>query len=159
MRRLAQEIKRTGDERRETLKTIYFGGGSPALCDLSVLTPVLRPLLGEETEFTVELHPLDVTEEKLRELIVRENALEFFEENHRYFDVKHWKLEEIGTEILGGPKTEISIFRTGTNNTMDALISYWDAFAFDQYWHPKMFLEPFNQSEVNKGIIAQNPGY
>ena len=68
VRRLAQEIKRTGDERRETLKTIYFGGGSPALCDLSVLTPVLRPLLGEETEFTVELHPLDVTEVKFREL-------------------------------------------------------------------------------------------
>lgn len=96
---------------------------------------------------------------ELRELIVRENALEFFEENHRYFDVKHWMLDEIGTEILGGPKTEISILRIGSNNTMDALVSYWDAFAFNQYWHPKMFLEPFNQSEVNKGIIAQNPGY
>lgn len=106
------------------------------------------------------LPPVQETDKaKLRELIVRENALEFFEENHRYFDVKHWKLENIGTEILGGPKTEISFFRTGTNNTMDALVSYWDAFAFDQYWHPKMFLEPFNQSEVNKGIIAQNPGY
>ena len=68
VRRLAQEIARTGDARRETLKTVYFGGGSPALCDLSVLAPVLRPLCGEETEFTVELHPLDVTEEKLREL-------------------------------------------------------------------------------------------
>lgn len=106
------------------------------------------------------LPPVQETDKaKLRELIVRENALEFFEENHRYFDVKHWKLENIGTEILGGPKTEISIYRIGTNNTMDALVSYWDAFAFDQYWHPKMFLEPFNQSEVNKGIIAQNPGY
>ena len=50
------------------LKTIYFGGGSPALCDLSVLAPSLRSLCGEETEFTVELHPLDVTEAKLQEL-------------------------------------------------------------------------------------------
>lgn len=96
---------------------------------------------------------------ELRELIVRENALEFFEENHRYFDVKHWKHPKIGTEILGGAKTEISFFRTGENNTMDALVSYWDAFSFTQYWHPKMYLEPFVQSEVNKGIIAQNPGY
>ena len=47
---------------------VYFGGGSPALCDLSVLAPALRPLCGEETEFTVELHPLDVTEAKLAEL-------------------------------------------------------------------------------------------
>lgn len=96
---------------------------------------------------------------KLRELIVRENALEFFEENHRYFDVKHWKLENIGTEILGGEKTEISFLRTGSNNTMESLVSYWDAFSYNQYWHPKMFLEPFEQTEVNKGIIAQNPGY
>ena len=50
------------------LKTIYFGGGSPALCDLSVLAPALRPLCGEETEFTVELHPLDVTPDKLNQL-------------------------------------------------------------------------------------------
>ena len=67
-RRLAREIERTGGESRGTLKTIYFGGGSPALCDLSALAPVLRPLCGEDTEFTVELHPLDVCEEKLREL-------------------------------------------------------------------------------------------
>ena len=67
-RRLATEITRTGDGRRETLKTVYFGGGSPALCDLSVLASALRPLCGEDAEFTVELHPLDVTEAKLAEL-------------------------------------------------------------------------------------------
>lgn len=68
VRRLAQEIARTGDGSRETLKTIYFGGGTPALCDLSILASVLRPLCGEETEFTVELHPQDVTATKLDEL-------------------------------------------------------------------------------------------
>ena len=50
------------------MKTIYFGGGSPALCDLSILAPSLLPLCGEGTEFTVELHPLDVTPMKLQEL-------------------------------------------------------------------------------------------
>ena len=50
------------------LRTVYFGGGSPALCDLSALAPALRPLCDEETEFTVELHPLDVTAAKLDEL-------------------------------------------------------------------------------------------
>ena len=68
VRRLAEEVERTGDERRKTLKTIYFGGGSPALCDLKVLAPARRPLCGEDTEFTVELHPLDVTPMKLQEL-------------------------------------------------------------------------------------------
>ena len=96
---------------------------------------------------------------ELRTLIVREKALEFFEENQRYYDVKHWKHPDIGTSILGGPMTEISFLRTGGDNTMDALVSYWDAYSYTAYWHPKWFLEPFRQDEVNKGIIIQNPGY
>ncbi|MBR4734474.1 MAG: RagB/SusD family nutrient uptake outer membrane protein [Bacteroidales bacterium] len=101
----------------------------------------------------------ETNQAKLRELIVRERALEFFEENQRYYDVKHWKHPDIGTKILGGPMTEISFLRAGGDNTMAALISYWDAYSYTGYWHPKWFLEPFRQDEVNKGIIAQNPGY
>ena len=54
----------------QTLKTIYFGGGSPALCDLSPLGPALAALSDPKSppEFTVELHPLDVTPAKLDEL-------------------------------------------------------------------------------------------
>ena len=52
----------------QALSTLYFGGGSPALCDLTPLKCALAPLIGEETEFTVELHPLDVTPAKLDEL-------------------------------------------------------------------------------------------
>ena len=66
--RLAREIGAECLTPRAKLKTVYFGGGSPALCDLSVLAPTLRPLCGAKTEFTVELHPHDVTESKLAEL-------------------------------------------------------------------------------------------
>ena len=65
VRRLSSEIDKLGQTSFITFKTVYFGGGSPALCDLSVLAPVLRPFCGEGTEFTVELHPLDVTPDKL----------------------------------------------------------------------------------------------
>ena len=94
---------------------------------------------------------------KLREFIIREKALEYFEENHRYYDLKHWKHPEI-SEILGGDMTEIS-YLTTDGNTKAGLQSYWDAYSYTAYWHPKWFLEPFLQSEVNKGIIVQNPGY
>ena len=40
---------------------------------------------------------------KLRAIIQREDAIEFFQENHRYFDVKHWKLPNVGNGICGGP--------------------------------------------------------
>lgn len=53
---------------RPAFRTIYFGGGSPALCDLRPLFEALAPCIGSETEFTVELHPLDVTEELLQTL-------------------------------------------------------------------------------------------
>ncbi len=101
----------------------------------------------------------ETNKEKLREEIVREKALEFFEENHRYYDVKHWKHPEIGTKILGGDKSTMTFYRNGGTNTMDAMVSYWDSYAYTAYWHPKWFLEPFRQTEVNKGLIDQNPGY
>ena len=47
------------------LSTVYFGGGSPALCDLRPLLNALASRLGDEGEFTVELHPLDVNAETL----------------------------------------------------------------------------------------------
>ena len=68
VRRLASLIGAERPASSVGLKTVYFGGGSPALCDLSVLKPVMSGLLGDTTEFTVELHPLDVTEGKLAEL-------------------------------------------------------------------------------------------
>ncbi len=52
--RLRREICARGDER---YSTIYFGGGTPALCDLSPIDLPLAPA----AEFTVELHPLDAT--------------------------------------------------------------------------------------------------
>lgn len=51
-----------GQAPAQRLKTVYFGGGSPALCDLRPLFTALRPWLSDETEFTVELHPRDVTD-------------------------------------------------------------------------------------------------
>ena len=54
-----------GEAGRAALKTVYFGGGSPAWCDLRPLADALRPRIDGGTEFTVELHPSDVTDETL----------------------------------------------------------------------------------------------
>ena len=40
-------------------RTVYFGGGTPALCDLSPVFAALRRKGGAPDEFTVELHPSD----------------------------------------------------------------------------------------------------
>ena len=55
------------------ISTLYFGGGTPALCNLQplldFLAPHLSPLNSQpSTEFTVELNPLDVSPQLLRQL-------------------------------------------------------------------------------------------
>ncbi|MGN0854829.1 MAG: coproporphyrinogen-III oxidase family protein [Kiritimatiellia bacterium] len=64
VRRLADTIRAEVDT--AALSTIYFGGGSPGLCDLTPFGDVLN--VQPSTEFTVELNPLDVTREKLTDL-------------------------------------------------------------------------------------------
>ena len=64
---LADGIRRLGLG-RESLSTVYFGGGTPCLCDLAPLFLELEPLLAADCEFTVEMHPLDVSEKTLESL-------------------------------------------------------------------------------------------
>ena len=39
------------------------------------------------------------------------------------------------------------------------IVTYWEAQYYQSFWSPAMFLEPFPQSEINKGTITQIPGY
>lgn len=111
------------------------------------------------------LPSITVTDQaKLRAAIQREDAIEFFQENHRYFDVKHWKRADIDKGICGG---EMRMLQFNIKDTDDAtwpyaakwVETYWDAVAYTAFWTPAMYLEPFPQSEINKGTITQNPGY
>ena len=101
---------------------------------------------------------------KLRAIIQREDAVEFFQENHRYWDVKHWKRADIAHGLCGG---EMRMLQFNIKND-DSVVwpyaaqnveTYWDAVAYNSYWSDAMFLEPFPQTEINKGTLVQNPGY
>ena len=101
---------------------------------------------------------------KLRAIIQRESAVEFFQENHRYYDVKHWKRADIGNGLCGGPMRMLQFnIKSGDSVTWPYAArnveTYWDAIAYTAYWTDAMFLEPFPQSEINKGTLIQNPGY
>ena len=57
--RLAAEIRAKHATKWDT---VYFGGGTPVLCDLRPVFDVLHDgALAPDAEFTVELHPADVT--------------------------------------------------------------------------------------------------
>ena len=64
------EIKRRAREMDDSLKTLYFGGGTPSVLPLSHLTRILLALDeaghgGPYTEFTFECNPEDIVEKGL----------------------------------------------------------------------------------------------
>ena len=97
----------------------------------------------------------------LRKIIQREWAIEFYEEGHRLYDVKHWKLEDLGNGIIGGPKYGfVYTYLSGRYGyTADDYIAYSLKERYTGYWAPNQYLSPIPNSEVNKGYIVQNPGY
>lgn len=97
---------------------------------------------------------------KLRKIIQREWDVEFFDEGKRYYNHREWKMENIGDGGMYGPIQEFQ-FRTNSNqpNLKANLLNYWCTNTYTAYWNPKMFLEPFPQSEINKGNLIQNPAY
>jgi hypothetical protein len=94
----------------------------------------------------------------LRSIIQREWAIEFFNENYRLHDVKHWKLSNIGNGILGG-SVRAFLYNDGSAALATGNKNYEDRQRYLAFWAAKQFLNPFPQGEVNKGIITQNPGY
>ena len=67
--RLADEVRSLTLPEEPAPATLYFGGGSPGLCDLRPLFDALRERgLLPAAEFTVELHPTDVSPELLETL-------------------------------------------------------------------------------------------
>jgi SusD family. len=86
--------------------------------------------------------------------------VEYYNESHRYYDVKHWKLSDIGNGIIGGQMREMTWQCASSNQNLAANeYYYWDTKSYVAFWSAKMFLEPIPQSEINKGILVQNPGY
>ena len=99
---------------------------------------------------------------KLRQIIQREKFIEMFMENHKYFDVKHWKRDDIADGLLAGSMRAFTFnIKAGATWPYDKskIDTWWETEYYVAFWSPQMYLEPFPQIEVNKGTITQNPGY
>jgi hypothetical protein len=102
---------------------------------------------------------LETDKIKLRKIIQREWAVEFFYENRRFFDVRHWKLENIGNGILGGAMRELQFTIPGDALVASGYTNFYDNVVYTAFWDPKMYLLPFPQEEIDKRVLIQNPGY
>lgn len=109
---------------------------------------------------------------KIREYIQRERAVELYGEEHRFFDVRRWKIaandgvmkgnftriflyENSGTAYIQPTTSMTPSQRLANDNTLSYRIETFET----RVWEDKMYFYPFPQSEVNKGFIKQNPGW
>ena len=89
--------------------------------------------------------------EDMREFIRRERGVELAFEEHRYFDVRRWKIA--GKEgVMKGGMYGLKLY-AGTPATYKL-----EKFE-DRVWEDKMYLYPFKQKEADLGYIIQNPGW
>ncbi|WP_343691004.1 RagB/SusD family nutrient uptake outer membrane protein [Chitinophaga sp.] len=95
---------------------------------------------------------------KLRKIIQREWAAEFFDENYWLHDIKHWKRDDIGNGLIGGVIRTLH-FNSDGGGKMTGNTDYYDGQLYLGFWAPRQFLNPFPQTEINKGTLIQNPGY
>jgi hypothetical protein len=54
---------------------------------------------------------------------------------------------------------QFQVTGASNNNLAANLVNYWNAVTYTKFWSPRMFMDPIPQSEINKGVAVQNPGY
>jgi hypothetical protein len=88
---------------------------------------------------------------QMRAFIQNEWRIEFAFEEHRYFDIKRWKLAQT---VMNQPRTGVSIVQTGTTLTFNPINVLTTSFTTKQYFHPI----PYNEI-LKDPNLKQNPGW
>lgn len=84
----------------------------------------------------------------------RERRVELVLEDHRFFDIRRWK---IGPETIGQPAMGVTIYKNG--NTME--YDYSRVADNTRKWHDKMYLLPIPATEIERShnTLTQNDFY
>ncbi len=98
--------------------------------------------------------PANLTKEQFRDRVRNERDIELAFEDHRLYDIRRWKIAE-NPGVMQGPMEGLRISRiTGSTE-----FSY-QVYTFEnRTFFPRMYLHPFQNNEVFKGYLVQNPGY
>lgn len=97
--------------------------------------------------------PPGLSQDEMRERIRNERRVELAFEEHRFFDVRRWKIAE-QTENM--PVMAMKITRKKDGN-----FDYLVVKAEDRIFHERMYLYPIPETEILKseGALTQNPGW
>lgn len=172
---LAKEIQlRKNEFENERIETIYFGGGTPSILDVSDLRMLIDEVyknytVSENPEITVEANPDDLTEERIIQLSsTKINRLSigiqsFFEEDLKLMNRAHNSAEakkclEIATKyfknisidlIYGTPGMSNEHWQQNIQTVLDLNIPHISSYALTV--EPKTALQKF----ITQGVIPQ----
>ncbi|MGE5944695.1 MAG: RagB/SusD family nutrient uptake outer membrane protein [Flavobacteriales bacterium] len=98
--------------------------------------------------------PDTVTGEELRQRIYNERRVELAFEEHRYWDVRRWKIAE---DIENRPIYGMDIFK----NVNTGNLTYSPVLLLERTFLSEMYLLPIERSEIlrNNGSLTQTPGW
>jgi oxygen-independent coproporphyrinogen-3 oxidase len=93
-------------DRKDTIETIYFGGGTPSLLEIDDLKLILdkiktRFIIANDAEITIEINPDDITKEKMqgwKEIGINRLSIgvqSFFEEDLQWMNRAHTSSQAI----------------------------------------------------------------
>jgi len=98
--------------------------------------------------------PQGLSREQMRERIIRERRVELAFEEHRYYDVRRWKIAEV-TENVPVYGINITKQNNGTFRYERKVALEGKAFLSQHYWLPI----PRAEIQASNNQLAQNPGY
>ena len=103
----------------------------------------------------VQMPPLPpgLSKDEMRQRIRNERRVELAFEEHRFFDVRRWK--------IAGQTENMPVMAMKITKNSDDTFSYKVVKAEDRLFSPKMYLYPIPEVEVlkSKGALTQNPGW
>ncbi len=108
------------------------------------------------------------SQDDMRKKIRRERAVELAFEEHRYFDVRRWRVAETEGNMpdqsgpMKGSLYTLKLYPNSsspTRTTATYRIEKIGRELSERVWDNKMYLYPFRQPEVSLGFITQNPGW
>lgn len=93
-------------------------------------------------------------EGELRSAIINERRVELAFEDHRFWDIRRWKLHDNGQNKVSEDLYGVKI----TNNA--GVLSYSKVMVDDRTWNEKMYLYPipYNETNINSNL-GQNQGW
>jgi hypothetical protein len=96
--------------------------------------------------------------ESMKSLIKHEWQIEFFFEDHRYYDLRRWK---DAAEVMSQPVKGLNVSAKAADREDFYTTKIWNTeTAMKRVWKNKMYFYPINQDVLDKnGKLVQNPGW